>query len=72
MSYFDKPNAEISEIANGWKLELSWEAKDEKGATDWKNEEWMFSTWEEAIEKASQFFKDQEPKVGEQTADSVL
>lgn len=60
MSHFERPSADITKIANGWKLELSWETKNEKGGTDYEDEEWMFATWEEAAEKARQFFVEQE------------
>lgn len=66
MSYLDRPSADITKIANGWKLDLSWETNENKDDTDYHSEEWMFATWEEAIEKARKFFEDLEPKTGEQ------
>ena len=62
MSFLENPSAEIEKIANGWKLRLDWYVKVENKEDDYRSEEWMFNTWEEAIEKAKQFFVVQDEK----------
>lgn len=50
-------SVDINKVENGWRVDESWEEKDEKGEMDYKSKQWVYLTVEEALKKVEEIVK---------------